>query len=155
MDASLLSSVIFSTCLQSFLLSVSAPHPLFSRRSSSLSGGMCMVVLWHHPNPHLTLHSLDSSIHQLFYLLWTHSSLQVWFWKWDSKCLLFCETVDSPRFTHLLLHDGDAQVHYLRLLLSEISSFQRPSRLMQVFLYLCHLATTRWDRWSTQHVLFA
>ena len=28
MDASLLSSVIFSTCLQSFLLSVSAPHPL-------------------------------------------------------------------------------------------------------------------------------
>lgn len=59
------------------------------------------------------------------------------------------------RITWLLLYDGDAQVHYPRLLLSEISSFQRPSRLKQLFLHFCHLATTSSDRWGTQHVLFA
>lgn len=107
-----------------------------------------------------------TQIHTLFYILLTAqfislsiccglSSLQLWFWKWGSNCLLFCEAVYSPRFTNLLLHDGDARVHYPRLLLSEISSFQRPSRLKKLFLYLCHLATTRWDRWGTQHVLFA
>lgn len=153
MDASQLSSVICSTCLQIFLSSVSAPHPSSAEGAASLEGcgGLLSDTA---PNPHLALHSLDSSIHQPVYLLWTHSSLQLWFLKVSLKMSASLWNSRSLTFTHPLLHDRDAQVHYPRLLRSKISSFERPSRLKQLFLYLCHLATTRWDRWGTQHVLF-
>lgn len=154
MDVSQLSSVICSTCLQSFLLSVSTPHPLFSRRSS-ISGGMWRFAIWHPPkstpysafswqlysSPCLSLVDSQFSSALIFKV-----RLKMSAFLWNCRFL---------RITWLLLYDGDAQVHYPRLLLSEISSFQRPSRLKQLFLHFCHLATTSSDRWGTQHVLFA
>lgn len=68
--------------------------PLVSGRSSH-PGGLQRVVIWHHPSPHLALNSLDSSLHQPVYLLWTHRSPQLWFWKWASKCLLLCKAVNT------------------------------------------------------------
>lgn len=82
--------VMCSTCLRSFLSSVRIPHPSPAEGAASLEG-----CYWHHPSPHLALNSLDSSFHQPVYLLWAHSSLQLWFWKWASKCLLLCKAVNT------------------------------------------------------------
>lgn len=116
MNASQLSSMICSTCLQaSFLKSISTSHPLISLKNS-IPKGMWKVVISHHPNS-LLLHILpDNSIHQPVCLLQTHNSLKTWFWKQGSTFLFFSEPVDpSLTFTQcLLVHDRDAQVHYPR-----------------------------------------
>lgn len=114
---------------------------------------MWRVGIWHQQIHTLALPSPDNSIHQHFCLLQNHNSHKACFWKQVSKFLFFSESV-NPSHSHNTSFCMTEMPKFIihRLLLSKISSFTFSTKA--VLLYLCHLATTLWDRWGTQHVLF-
>lgn len=125
--------------------SISTSHPLIG----SIPWGMWRVAIRHHPNSLLASHSpwqLYSSA------CLSASDTILWRLGFESKAQRFCA------FLSLSIHLSHS--HDASLCMTEMPEFIIHGLLLSLLnqssssLYLCHLATTLWDRWGIQHVLF-
>lgn len=112
MNAFKLSFTIYSTCLQTFLLSISTKNPPIISTKSSISGtpgkGCYLTPLKFTPHFAISLTTLFitllASDSELFSSLVLNMRLKLSVFLWGYQSLM--------SYKHLLLHDGDTTLHY-------------------------------------------